>query len=64
MFIPRWLFIAALFGYRVEYADIRLQIFVEVKACDMSVMKSYIANSCMQPDLTGVCDYPLTHLKH
>jgi hypothetical protein len=63
IFIPRMIFIAALFGYGL-YADIRLQIFVDVRACAMFVMKSYIANSCMQPDLTGGSDYPLSHLEH
>ena len=61
--IPRLILIAALFGYSI-YADIRLQIFVDEGACDMSVMKSYIANSSMQPDLTGGSDYPLSHLEH
>jgi hypothetical protein len=63
IFIFRWIFIAALFGYEL-YADIRLQIFVDVRAFDMFVMKSYIANISMQPDLTGVSDYPLSHLEH
>jgi len=62
-FITRWIFIAALFGYGM-YADIRLQIFVDLRACDMFVMKSYIANISMQPDLTGGSDYPLSHLEY
>ena len=61
--IPRWIFIGALFGYGI-YADIRLQIFVDVSACEMFVMKSYIANISMQPDLTGGSDYPLSHSEH
>jgi hypothetical protein len=63
IFIPRWIFIAALFGYGI-YADIRLQIFVDETACEMFVVKSYIANISMEPDLTGGSDYPLSHLYH
>lgn len=63
IFIRKWIFIAALFGYGI-YTDIRLQIFVDVRACEMFVMKSYIANISMQPDLTGGSDYPFSHLEH